>query len=106
MSLKSTIFKATLQIADMNRHYYQDHLLTVAKHPSETDERVMVRMLAFALNASAELVFANGLSESDEADIWSKDTNDSISLWIDVGLPDEKAIKKACNRAERVMVYS
>lgn len=106
MSLKSTVFKVTLQIADMERNYYNDHLLTIARHPSETDERMMVRLLAYALNANEHLTFANGLSENDEADIWQKDLIDSIELWIDVGLPDEKVIKRACGRSKHVLVYS
>ena len=105
MSLKATIFKATLQIADMNRHYYNDNLLTIARHPSENDERMMVRLLAFALHASDSLSFANGITENDEADIWEKDLTGAIKIWIDVGLPDEKLIRKACGRAEQVYVY-
>ncbi len=106
MSNNSTVFKATLQIADMNRNYYHDHLLTIARHASETDERMMVRLLAFSLNANDALVFANGLSENDEADIWQKDLIDNIEIWIDVGLPDEKFIRKACGRAKHVYVYT
>lgn len=106
MALKSIIYRAELQIADMDRHYYQSHSLTVARHPSETDERMMVRILAFALNASEHLSFANGLTSSDEPDLWEKDLTGSISLWIMVGLPDEKLIKKACGRANKVVILS
>lgn len=105
MALPSIIFKAELHISDMDRHYYQTHNITVARHPSETDERMMMRMLAFALNASDRLVFANGLSASDEPDLWEKDYTGAISLWIMVGLPDEKQIKKACSRSEKVIIY-
>ena len=105
MSLKATIFKATLQIADMNRHYYADNLLTIARHPSENDERMMVRLLAFALQASDKLTFANGITDNNEADIWQKDLTGAIVLWIDVGLPDEKLIRKACGRSQQVYVY-
>ena len=90
MALKATIFKADLQIADMDRNYYHDHALTVARHPSETDERMMVRLLAFAQNAHEALSFANGLSTDDEPDLWQKDLTGAIELWIDVGLPDER----------------
>src|SRR5258708_39391271 len=106
MALKATIFKAELHIADMERGYYQDHSLTVARHPSETDERMMVRLLAFALNADATLAFGAGLSTDDEPDLWRKDLTGSIETWIDVGLPDEKRIRKACGRAAEVLVYS
>ena len=90
MAIKSTIFKVNLQIADMERHYYADHALTLARHPSETDERMMVRLLAFALHAHEHLEFGQGMTADDEADIWQKDLTGAIELWIDVGLPDEK----------------
>ena len=106
MALKATIFKAALQIADMDRHYYHDHGLTIARHPSETDERMMVRLLAFALNAHDDLAFGRGLSSDDEPALWRKDLTGAIALWIDVGTPDEKDIRKACGRAARVIVYS
>ncbi|HEY0635812.1 MAG TPA: YaeQ family protein [Gammaproteobacteria bacterium] len=105
MALKATIFKAELQIADMDRNYYGDHSLTLARHPSETDERMMVRLLAFALHASDTLTFTKGLSSDDEPDIWQKDLTDAIELWIEVGAPDEQRLRKACNRARQVLVY-
>ncbi len=106
MALKSTIFKADLQISDMDRHYYQQHTLTIARHPSETDERMMIRVLAFALHASEALAFGKGLSDTDEPDLWEKDLTGAIDLWIEVGQPDDRAILKACGRAGRVLVYS
>lgn len=105
MALKATIFKADLQVADMDRHYYGDHALTIARHPSETDERMMVRLLAFALNAHEALAFGKGLSTDDEPDLWQKDLTGAIEKWIDVGLPDERRILKACGRASQVIVY-
>jgi uncharacterized protein YaeQ len=106
MAIKATIFKANLQIADMERHYYQDHALTLARHPSETDERMMVRLLAFALHAHEYLEFGQGMNDDDEADLWQKDLTGAIELWIDVGMPDEKLIRKACGRAKQVIVYT
>jgi uncharacterized protein YaeQ len=105
MAAKSTIFKATVQIADMERHYYQDHNLTLARHPSETDERMMVRLLAFALHADEHLVFGQGMTNDEEADLWQKDLTGAIEVWIDVGMPDERLIRKACGRAGQVIVY-
>lgn len=105
MAIKATIFKANLQIADMERHYYQDHSLTLARHPSETDERMMVRLLAFALHAHEYLEFGQGMTDDDEADLWRKDLTGAIEQWIDVGIPDEKLIRKACGRADEVVVY-
>lgn len=106
MALKATIFKVDLQIADMDRNYYHDHALTLARHPSETDERMMVRVLAFALNAGEDLSFGKGLSADDEPDLWQKDLTGVIRLWVEVGLPDEKSVRKACGRADRVIIYS
>jgi uncharacterized protein YaeQ len=106
MALKSTIFKADLQIADMDRQYYDGHGLTIARHPSETDERMMVRILAFVLHAHAALTFGKGLSTDDEPDLWQKDLTGAIELWIDVGQPDEKRIMKACGRSNQVVIYS
>ena len=106
MAIKSTIFKAALQIADMDRHYYADHTLTMARHPSETDERMMVRLLAFALYADEALTFGKGLSSDDEPDLWRKDLTGAIQRWIVVGLPDERAIRKASGRAGQVVVIS
>lgn len=105
MAIKATVFKANLQIADMERHYYQDHTLTLARHPSETDERMLVRLLAFALHAHEYLEFGQGMTNDDEADLWQKDLSGAIELWIDVGIPDEKLIRKACGRSEQVVVY-
>jgi uncharacterized protein YaeQ len=95
MAIKATVFKANLQIADMERHYYQDHALTLAQQPSETDERMMVRYLEFG----------QGMTNDEEADLWRKDLTGSIELWIDVGIPDEKLIRKACGRSRQVVVY-
>lgn len=104
MALKATIFKADVNISDMDRHYYQQHSLTLARHPSETDERMMVRLLAFALFASDELQFTKGISSEDEPDVWQKDLTGQIQLWIDVGMPDEKRLRKASGRSEHVLV--
>ncbi|MBR0566000.1 YaeQ family protein [Azoarcus sp. L1K30] len=104
MALKSTVYKAELQIADMDRSYYGDHALTLARHPSETDERMMVRLLAFALYADPALTFGNGLCVDDEPDLWQRDLTGAIQRWIYVGQPDEKWIRKACGRSDHVVV--
>jgi uncharacterized protein YaeQ len=106
MALKSTIYKAELSIADIARGYYQDHLLTIAQHPSETPERAMVRVLAFALHADEQLTFGRGLSTEDEPDLWQRDLTGSIEHWIEVGLPDEREVRKACGRARAVEVLA
>ncbi|HSI25322.1 MAG TPA: YaeQ family protein [Methylotenera sp.] len=104
MALKSTIYKIDLSIADMDRQYYGQHNLTVAKHPSETDERVMVRLIAFTLYANESLQFGKGLSDDEEPDLWQKDLTGAIQLWIEVGLPTEKDIRKACGKSAQVAV--
>jgi uncharacterized protein YaeQ len=106
MAIKATIFKAKLSVADMDRHYYQEHTLTLSRHPSETDERMMVRLLVFALHAHEYLEFGQGLTNDEDADVWRKDLTGRIEQWIDVGLPDEKLIRKACGRADQVIVYA
>jgi uncharacterized protein YaeQ len=110
MALKSTIYKATLQIADMDRQLYAEHALTLALHPSETEERLLVRLLAFALQVPHDtqhgaLVFARGLSDSDEPDLWQHDLTGELLHWIEVGQPDDRRLAKACARAERVTIY-
>lgn len=106
MALKATIYKASLQVSDMDRNYYGEHSLTLARHPSETDERMMVRVLAFALNAHEQLAFGKGLSDAEEPDLWRKDLTGSILHWIDVGQPDEKRLIRASGKADRVTVYA
>lgn len=106
MALKSTIYKADLNVSDMDRNHFGQYSLTIARHPSETDERVMVRLLAFACNASEALAFGRGISTDDEPALWEKDLTGAIELWIDVGLPDEKLLRKACGRSARVMLYT
>ncbi|MBZ0330428.1 YaeQ family protein [Halomonas sp. ANAO-440] len=106
MASKATIHKAQLQIADMDRHYYADHSLTVARHPSETDERMMVRLLAFSRHATESLAFGRGLSTDDEPDLWVKDLTGAVEHWIQLGQPDEKDIRKACGRARQVTLYT
>lgn len=106
MALKATIFKAQVQIADLDRNYFGEHTLMIARHPSETDERMMVRLLAFALHAHELLSFTKGLSTAEEPDLWQKDLTGSIVLWIDIGQPDERRIRKACGRSDQVVVYN
>jgi uncharacterized protein YaeQ len=106
MAQKATIFRAELAVADMDRGYFATHVLTLARHPSETDERMMVRLLAFALNANDALAFGRGLSTEDEGDLMQRDLTGALERWIDVGLPDEKSLRKASGRAEHVIVYA
>ena len=111
MALKATIYKAQLQLSDMDRGVYGEHALTIARHPSETDERMMIRVLAYALNAPATtdhgaLELAKSLWDVDEPDLWQKDLTGQIMHWIDVGQPDDRRILRASPRAERVSVYS
>ena len=105
MAQKATIYKVELSVCDMDRHYYETHKLTIAKHPSETDERLMVRILAFALNAHENLEFSRGLSADDEPDIWQKSLSGELELWVALGLPSEKIVRQSCGKAGEVIVY-
>jgi uncharacterized protein YaeQ len=105
LALKATIFKAELQVSDMDRSHYASYHLTLARHPSETDQRMLVRLIAFALNADELLTFTKGISSDDEPDLWQKSLSDEIELWIELGQPDEKRIRRACGRARKVVVY-
>jgi uncharacterized protein YaeQ len=106
MALTATIRKAELQISDMDRGYYASHNLTLAQHPSETDDRLMVRLLAFALNAEDRLEFGRGLSVDDEPDLWKQDYTGAIERWIDLGQPDESRLRKAAGRAGAVQLIT
>ena len=106
MATKATIYKAQLNVANMDTHYYAEHNLTLAKHPSENELRLMIRVTAFVLNADENLVFCKGIAEEDEPDLWQKTLGDDIELWIDLGQPDEKRIKKACGRSKEVIIYT
>jgi len=106
MALKSTIYKIRLDIVDIDRNYYQEHKLTLACHTSETAERLMVRILAFALNAHERLEFGGGISESDEPDLWQKDLTGAVETWIEIGNPDEKVLIKALGKSKKVIVYT
>ena len=106
MALNATTYKAELAISDMDRHYYATHALTLARHPSETEARLMVRLLAFALYADERLELGKGLSSEDEPDLWRKDLTGEILEWIELGQPDEQRIRKACGRARQVIVLN
>lgn len=115
MALKSTVFKAQLAVADIDHGYYADHALTLARHPSETDERMMVRLAALAFHAhelqtvcggDGTLAFGKGLSDPDEPDVWLRDFTGHVRRWIEVGQPDEVAITKACRQADQVALYA
>ena len=106
MALKSTVYKALLQIADLDRHHYDNYPLTLARHPSETEERLMLRLLAFALYADPALAFGRGLSAEDEPALWRRDLSGHIEQWIELGQPDERLLRRACGRADHVVVLT
>ena len=104
MAAKATIYKAELQVTDLDRHYYASHALTLAQHPSETETRLLVRLLAFALHADERLEFGRGLSDEDEPALWRRDYTGAIEQWIELGQPDESRLRKASGRAAQVVV--
>ncbi|MDQ7058786.1 MAG: YaeQ family protein [Ghiorsea sp.] len=106
MAIKSTIYKADVQVSNMDTYYFEEHDLMLARHPSENEGRMMIRLLAFALNAHEYMAFTKGLCADDEPDLWQKSLSDEIEVWIDLGQPDEKRIRKACGRAKQVIIYT
>ena len=106
MALKATIYKADLNIANMDEHIYADYQLTLALHPSETIERLMVRILAYARYADEQLEFTKDLFETDEPALWQKDLTGLLEKWIEVGCPSEDKIKKASARCKKVAVIA
>lgn len=106
MAISATIYKASVAIADMTRQHYHTYPLTIALHPSETVERMMVRILAFALNADQQLEFTKGISTDDEPDLWQKDLTGHTEHWIELGQPDEIRLRKACAQADKVTVIN
>ena len=106
MAIKPTIYKLRIALSDLERNYYDSLSLTIAQHPSETNERMMARVMAYVINAQDRLTFCKGLSAVEEPDIWLRTLDDQIALWIDVGEPSVDRIKKASRVAEQVKVYS
>ncbi|ACY83609.1 YaeQ family protein [Edwardsiella piscicida] len=106
MALKATIYKANVNIADMDRHHYQDAALTLAQHPSETEQRMMLRLLAWCCHADERLTFTKGLCADDEPELWLRNDYNGVDLWIELGLPDEKRLKKACSLSRQVVLYA
>lgn len=106
MALKPTIYKFSISLSDFERNRFEQLNLTLAQHPSETLERMLVRLLAFCINAQEALQFTKGLSSTEEPDLWMKNLHGDIELWIEVGEPNPERIKKACRLAKAVKVYS
>lgn len=106
MALKATVFKADISISDLNRSYYEDHSLTLARHPSETDVRMLLRVVVFALNADEHLQFTKGLSTIEEPDLWQKSLTGEIEHWIELGQPTEKRIRQSCGKSNKVTLYA
>jgi len=106
MAQKATIYKADVNLANMDLGVYLDQGLTVAQHPSETLQRMMLRIVAWAMHGNEQLSFTKGLSDEDEPDLWQVNYSDEIELWIDLGLPDEKRIKKGSVRAQQSVIFA
>ena len=106
MAQKATIYKAAIQLTDLDHNYYPALNLTLAKHPSETDQRLILRLVAFLLNGWQQPDICRGISTDDEPDLWSKNDRGDITLWLELGLPDEKRLRKACGRADLVIIYA
>jgi len=106
MALRSTIYKTDLQVSDLDRQVFESQTLSLALHPSETEERMMVRLLAYALHIGEGLAFGRGISSDDEATAWQHDLAGNLQLWVEVGLPDERLLRRAAGRAREVVLYT
>jgi uncharacterized protein YaeQ len=106
MALPSTIYRASVQLSDLDRQVYEQLQTTIAKHPSETEERLVARLLAYALCFEEELVFSKGVGSGDEPDLWSKGADGRVRLWIEVGLPDPDRLAKSCRHVERAVLFA
>jgi uncharacterized protein YaeQ len=90
----------------MNRDVYASEKLTLALHPSETEQRMMVRLLAYVINYDADLCFSKGLSTTDEPDLWIVRPDGSVPCWIEVGQASPERLRKAVSRAEQIKLYA
>ncbi len=106
MALGATIYKATIDISDLDRQYYANHVLTVARHPSETEERLMLRLLAFCSHAGERLEFGRGLSTEGEPALWEMADTGEIAHWVEVGWPDLKQVRRAAGKSEKVTILT
>jgi len=106
LALRATIYKVELQVSDLDRQVFDSVALSLARHPSETEERLMARLLAYGLHIDQGLAFGRGISSDDEATIWRHDMDGRLRLWIEVGLPDERMLRRACGRADEVVLYT
>ncbi|MBU5613676.1 YaeQ family protein [Geomonas azotofigens] len=106
MALPSTIYRASVQLSDLDRQIYADLQTTVAQHPSETAERLLTRLLAYALCYDEELAFTKGVGSGDEPDIWSKGPDGRVKLWVEVGQPDPERLAKSCRHVERAFLFT
>jgi uncharacterized protein YaeQ len=106
MALPSTIYRASVQLSDLDRQVYEQLNTTIAKHPSETEERLVARLLAYALCYEEQLVFSKGVGSGDEPDLWVKGADGRIRLWVEVGLPDPERLAKSCRHVERAVLFA
>jgi uncharacterized protein YaeQ len=106
MAIGASIYKVDVNVANLNTHYYEDHSLTIAKHPSENVTRLMIRLVSFLANAHGALEFTKGLSTSEEPDIWQRDYSGEIIQWIELGQPELKRVRQSCGKSQKVRIYT
>ncbi len=106
MAIGASIYKVNVSLSNLETHYYHDFDLTIAKHPSENESRMMYRLLAFLYSAHEDLEFTRGLSSTDEPELWQKDYSGEIIQWIELGLPESKRIKQACGKSQVVKIFT
>ena len=106
MALTATIYTLEIQLADADRGVYEDLELRVACHPSETEEHLWVRVLAYCLAYREGIGFSKGLSDPDDPAISVRDLTGTLLAWIDIGAPSASRLHKASKAAPRVAVYT
>lgn len=106
MALPSTIYKANIEVADVDRGVYGTVQTAVARHPSETEERLVLRLLASALFFDPEIAFTKGICAGDEPDLWLKGPDGRVLLWVEVGLPEAERLLKACRHAGKTVLLA
>src|SRR4051812_40807911 len=106
MALTATIYNFDVQLSDVDRHVYETLSLRVARHPSETEEYLVTRVLAYCLEYAEGITFSKGLTDPDEPAVVVRDLTGALRVWIEVGSPDAERLHKASKASPRVVVYT
>jgi uncharacterized protein YaeQ len=105
MARGASIHRAQIELSHVDRGVYETLQLTVARHPSETLDRMVMRILAFGLRYAEDLAFGRGVSATDEPDLWRREGDGRVIEWIDVGRPDAKRLIQASRKSTRCQLF-